>query len=498
MKTKFYIPILLLNINLIYSYVVLPINILPKENYLTSPEMSQTQKFISQEFESGFYTKMELGTPEQEIPLLIKPKSYGLFVSSNTPVEISNINYKNKILYNFTDGFLTFFNETKSKSFEQKKCKINKIEEYESMPPAEEICSAYDNLLFYDNINLKIKKKIYNMYFDIGRNVKDNITGFIGLSLYDEGLRNSSSFLSILKSNKMIDDYCWYLDLNSKDSTKGNIVIGSLPHQVNNSTEYSKKELVYAKSHQGTELVFWEMKFDKIFFIDKSTKITYENETVEFNFGSNVIIGTYSYKNYLNSALSDLIKEQKCFMDVFKGYDEYYEFSSDYEYFYCKYDIDTKKKLNELITSISFYSSELHDTFELTNEQLLKEEDNYLFIQIIFSKYANKWVLGRPMLSKYQFVFNPYLRKIGFYSDIKEGKEGPIENKEEDNNDTMYRIFIIIPLIIYLCIGPIIVGSKKIWGKNKNEINDDDYKNIDDKNNIDNNNKIDIENKEIN
>lgn len=333
------------------------------------------------------------------------------------------------------------------------------------------------------------------MYFDLGRNVKDNITGFIGLGLYDEGHRNSTSFLSILKSNKMIDDYYWYFDLNSKDSSKGNIIIGSLPHQVFNSTDYSKKELVYAKSHQGTELVFWEMKFDKIYFIDKGTKATYENETVEFNFGSNVIIGTYSYKNYLNSALSDLLKEQKCFLDVFKGYDEYYEFSSDYEYFYCKYDIDTKKKLNELITSISFYSSEFDSTFELTNEQLLKEEDNYLFIQVIFSKYANKWVLGRPMLSKYQFVFNPYLRKIGFYHDKKEGKEEPIENKEKDNNDTMYRIFIIIPLIIYLCIGPIIVGSKKIWGKNKNEINDD-YKNIDDKNNIDSNNKIDIENKE--
>ena len=48
-----------------------------------------------------------------------------------------------------------------------------------------------------------------------------------------------------------------------------------------------------------------------------------------------------------------------------------------------------------------------------------------------------------------------------------------IYDKEEGNNDTIYRIIIIIPLIIYLCIGPIIVGSKKIWGKNKNEINDD-------------------------
>jgi len=495
MKSKIYILILLLNINLIYTYVVLPFNTLPKENYLTNSEMSQTQRIISHEFTSSFYTKIDIGTPDQNIPLLIKPKSYGFFISSNTPVEMSNINYKNKILYNFTKDFSTFFDETQSKTFDQKECKKKKIEEYESMPLAEEICSAYDVLSIYDNINQEYKKKVLNMYFDLGKNVKDNITGFIGLSLYDEGLRNSTSFLSLLKSNRLIDDYCWYLDFNPMDKTKGELVIGSLPHQVNNSIEYDKKKLVYAKSHQGTQLVFWEMKFDKIYFIDKGTKIAYENETVEFNFDSNVIIGTYSYKNFLNSALSDLLKEQKCYMDVFKGYDEYYEFNSDYEYFYCNNDAETKKKLNELITSISFYSSEFDNTFELTNEQLLKEEGNYIFIHVIFSKYANKWVLGKPMLSKYQFVFNPHLRKIGFYIPKNEGKEEPIENKEKDNKDTLYRLIIIVPLIIYLCIGPIIVGRKEIWGKNKNEINDD-YKNIDDKNNDDNNNKIDIENKE--
>jgi hypothetical protein len=69
MKSKFYLLILLLNINLIYTYVVLPINTLPKENYLTSPEMSQPQRFISQEFTSTFYTKIDIGTTEQEIPL---------------------------------------------------------------------------------------------------------------------------------------------------------------------------------------------------------------------------------------------------------------------------------------------------------------------------------------------------------------------------------------------------------------------------------------------
>lgn len=488
MKSKFYIPILLLSINLVYSYVVLPINILPKENYFTNSEMSQTQKIISQEFASTFYTKIAIGTPEQNIPLLIKPKSYGFFITSSVPLEDSNINYKNKILYNFTEEFSTFFDETKSGTFEQKECKKKKIEEYESIPIAEEICSSFDNLLLYDNFNLDSTKKVDNMYFDLGRNVKDNITGFIGLSLYDEGHRNSTSFLSLLKSKKLIDDYCWYFDFS-----KDRLVIGSLPHQVSNSTDFSAKELLYAKSHQGTELVFWEMKFNKIFFIDKSTEVSYENETVEFNFDSNVIIGTYSYQNYLNSALSDLIKEQKCFTKVFKGYDEYYEFSSDYEYFYCNNDIDTRKRLNELITTISFYSTEFDYTFQLTNAQLLKDEENYIFIQIIFSKYANRWVLGRPMLSKYQFVFNPSLRKIGFYHDKK---DGTIENKEEEKKDTMYRIILIISLIIYLCIGPIIIGSKKIWGKNKNEINDD-YKNIDDKNNIDNdNNKIDIENKE--
>ena len=146
-----------------------------------------------------------------------------------------------------------------------------------------------------------------------------------------------------------------------------------------------------------------------------------------------------------------------------------------------------------MLSSISFYSSEFNYIFELTTDQILKEEGEYIFIRILFSQYANIWVLGKPIILKYKFIFNPNLRKIGFYNTKKEKEDknqNPIENKEKDNNnDTIYRLIIIIPLIIYLCVGPIIIVGKKVWGKNKNE---DDYKNIDDSKK-ENDNKIGID-----
>lgn len=484
----------LIEINLINNYIVLPINSLQKENYLSKYQDNSPQGIIYQELTNSFFTEIEIGTPTQKIPLLINPKSSNFLISSSTPMINKTINFSNKTLYNFSEKFTKFFDETESQTFSSEKCKNKGQEEVESLPLAEQVCPSYDTFLFYEYINENDKISESNIYFELGRNVRDNITGVLGLSLYDESYRNSSSFLSILKSKNIIEDYCWYYDFDSWESTKGKIIIGSLPHQINENN-YTSKDIYYAQSHQGSPLIFWEMKFDKIYFIDKTNnkEISYNNETIEFNFDSNVVIGTAEYKNYLNSNINVLLEEKKCFKDLISGYNNFYDFSSNYEYYYCKNDIDTKNKLKEVLSSISFYSSEFNYIFELTTDQILKEEGEYIFIRILFSQYANIWVLGKPIILKYKFIFNPNLRKIGFYNTKKEKEDknqNPIENKEKDNNnDTIYRLIIIIPLIIYLCVGPIIIVGKKVWGKNKNE---DDYKNIDDSKK-ENDNKIGID-----
>ena len=71
-----------------------------------------------------------------------------------------------------------------------------RYEEYEWIA-AEETCPSNDILFLYNDLNMK-KKINKNLYFDLVRYMKDNVTGLIGLSL-NNYRRTPNSFLSLLK-----------------------------------------------------------------------------------------------------------------------------------------------------------------------------------------------------------------------------------------------------------------------------------------------------------
>ena len=128
-----------------------------------------------------------------------------------------------------------------------------------------------------------------------------------------------------------------------------------------------------------------------------------------------------------------------------------------------------------------------------------------VYIHILFSQSSNKWILGKPLTFKYQFIFNQNLGKIGFYNIFKNindnvnvtgndidkknitidnGNKTIENNEKKESNDTVFKLLIIIPLIIYLCAGPIILAAKKVINKKSDEDsnnNDNDDKKDDDK-----------------
>lgn len=211
---------------------------------------------------------------------------------------------------------------------------------------------------------------------------------------------------------------------------------------------------------------------------NSNNSIFFYNETVELNFESNLIIGTSEYKNYLLSNLDDLIKNKNCSNVTFSGYeDEFQNISSNYEFFFCNKS-QTLDRLNKIISSLYFYSSELNTTFEIEKDILLKENGNNTYINIIFNKdeeKSNKWILGKPFSFKYQLIFNSNSGTIAFYNKFKKIKNDT-ENHivEKKSKDTVYKLLIIIPLIIYICAGPIIVAIKQLMNKKQNEDNEEE------------------------
>ena len=100
------------------------------------------------------------------------------------------------------------------------------------------------------------------------------------------------------------------------------------------------------------------------------------------------------------------------------------------------------------------------------------QKGDYILIKIVFPDFTYTWTLGRPFSLKYNFIFNPDIKKLGFY--VKSDS-----NNSGENNAWKYAVYII--LIIVLIAIFVILGiflGKKIYGlKRKIRANemDDDY-----------------------
>lgn len=465
----------LFKIKYLYSYIVLQIDTLSIDNYKSIYEPNSPKDKISKDFISTFFTELEIGTPIQKIPMLIKMKINDYVITSSYKLENPSQNFT-KLTYNFSKNFLnkySFYNEKNSITFNSSVCrKRGIIDEDDNDLIAEEMCPSNETIILYDNINIQNNKKLVvdNLYFDLVRNIRDNVTGVIGLGIKDRFSR--MSFLKVLKDNNLIKNYYWFFDFDTWDNQKGKIIIGSLPHEIYKD-KYSEEDLFFSKTCMAG-YAYWEMFFDKIYINNNSDsnngKIYFNNERVEFNFEYNAFVGAFDYRDYMKSLLKDLLLEKKCFNDSFYGYEDFYDYDYQYTFYYCRNEKDIKNKLNELISPIFFYSNEFNYVFEITKNDILKEKGNYIFIHILFIQYLNKWILGKSIALRYKFIFNQEIKRIGFYSKLKDSNI---------NTNAKSSIFIqIISVILFIiAIGLGFVLTRKICKLHKrkriNELNDD-------------------------
>lgn len=108
------------------------------------------------------------------------------------------------------------------------------------------------------------------------------------------------------------------------------MVIGALPHEVY-PDKYSIEDF-YNDTIESSNNYFWEINFDSIFVKDK----IFSSEIAGLDLESNLNIGSKEYKKYLESSIEELVTNEKCFKDSFKGYDEDNDFSTNYDFYYCK------------------------------------------------------------------------------------------------------------------------------------------------------------------
>ena len=478
MNEKYFLLFIFI-ISKIHSYIVFNIELFPKENYKSNHPLNSPQDIISKELISSYFTEVEIGTSFQKIPLLIKQKMADYIITSIHQMINPKRDYSsNRYVYNLSQNFLQnhkFFDENSSSSFQMGKCEKRSPLDDSEKPLAELTCYSNDTILFYNNKDLTGKKIMKDFYMELVRNARDNTTGIMGLNLKD--VFNHVSILSLLKKNKLIDNYYWFFDFEKWDSNKGKLFIGAMPHDIyENKFSKDDSDSIPGAGKEIYTSSYYDVQFDEIYYINSTgeKEIIGENEKTELNVESNVIIGKHSFRSYLNSSLKDLIKEKKCFYESFEKYYEPIDNDYDYNFFYCNNNKEIKEKLNKLVPDIFFYLKNANVNFELKKEQILKENGDFIYIYIIFSQFYNQWKLGKQITLKYQFVFNPDEKNVYFYKKENNGE------KEKENNYLVLKIIGSVALGIILIALGFLIG-KKIYGMRKkraNELKDDDYQYI--------------------
>ena len=230
------ILIFLINWNIhTINKILLPIETLSSDNYKITSNNTH-QRIIELSLYKKIFAILEIGTPIQKIPLIIDAKEH---IFEITSFSLYNKNIDNS-LYNLSSIFnkYDFYKENDSSTFRTEGCHKSSNMFSDHLYD----CPSYDIINLNNDLNKKIK--IERFEFNMVKNKEENITGILGLGLFDKNGDINKSFLKILKKNNLIKNYNWYFSFNSWNDTNGKLIIGSLPHE-DFPDIYSENDLEY-------------------------------------------------------------------------------------------------------------------------------------------------------------------------------------------------------------------------------------------------------------
>ena len=103
--------------------------------------------------------------------------------------------------------------------------------------------------------------KINKADFDLVKNIKDNITGVLGLHLL-ENKRTPRCFLSFLEKNNLTNNFNFFFDFGNHKEKTGKLIIGAFLDELYGN-DYKRDDLYYSTAIKG--YYFYNIRFNKIY-----------------------------------------------------------------------------------------------------------------------------------------------------------------------------------------------------------------------------------------
>ena len=435
----------IISIYIIYSFLLFIIN----TEYIKIPFKIQDYTYGNEDtiilkyIYKDILVKFLIGTPLQNVQLSANLGEYSTFIIPKNYDEFEGATYNNNLsqTYKALSEPETFLFQLYSSAVKSK-----------------------DNFII-EGTNTKINELVFNLVKDLNDNsfycsYCEILTqpGILGLSLaqmksFEEDVYETN-FINQLKNKNLISSYDFYFNFDS--SNIGNIIFGSRPDELCQNDKYKELKYVTMKTSLSNRDLDWSIQFDQIHYGNIKMK-QIKSMLLRIEFG--LISGYYEWESILlNEYFSELIKDNKCFKKYTNALGYFMH------YFYCNKNTDLSG-----FKPFIFTINEFEYNFTLTKDDLFLDiGDKYLFLMVFGGN--NELVLGLPFLNKYQLIFNPNTKTIGFYIDKKENNP---------NIFTFFRKYIIVIIIlacVFICLLVIAIVfflKKKKKKKNATELLDD-------------------------
>ena len=370
-------------------------------------------------FFNVIYINLFLGNPPQKIPFHLNIYSQAFYTIEN------------------------YFMRNKSNTYES----ISYIEKEFDYSDLKKGYLSKDYIYINEANNDNNKSKVEFIY---GTEVKQDANlGNIGLLIPDNKKNNAgSTFISSLKKSDLINSYSWtikyYNDINLLDTIYtygkegkyiGEFIIGDDPHNYElDKNIYDENKLMKVNAISDFDGIYWGIFFNDIYMKTKNNEINnntdikekiYGNREADINPDLGFIAGPNEFfslihKNFFNK-YKKICKEKQVNNTLFK-------------YIEC----EKNSTLNiSSFPDIFFESKSLETTFNLTYKDLFifdKINNKYIFL-IMNNRYVSRWIFGSIFLRKYQFVFNPDSKTIGYYKSMNDYKNNFIDENKYKNID---------------------------------------------------------------
>ena len=358
----------ILNLNFINSIIRIPFKKIYKESSINPENIMDILLY------NDLQINLEIGTPPQSYPVLIKLQESPTFIMSN----------------NFTRN-IKKYNPNNSSTYIKKE----RVESYSQF-------HCYDSYYILDTLYFdkqKIKKDNFSLVLSNSAKFDSSLSsGELGLKFYSYKKKKKAHFLYQLKEKNLINYPIFTLEY--KNNEEGNLIIGDYPHNFNNEI-YKEEDFIYSYISTTNLVTQWNIHLDKII----SNNIIIDiKANVELYYELSFITGSENYYNTVyQSFFSKYLNNKSCSFENLSK-------TSMYLYTVCNKTVNITN-----FPDLIFQSENLKYNFTFNYSELFMEYKEKYYFLIVFKRYKDGWCLGEIFFKKYQIVFDKDKKIYGLY-----------------------------------------------------------------------------------